>query len=1471
MLTVLVLVIFLALGIYAESLAASVVCTGNISTESYQALEDLYNSASGTNWIWDPPAPSPTVWRFPSPLSAPCSDRWQGLICGWNLNHITCVINTIYLQSRNLKGTIPPELGNLVDLEQLHLGDNSLVGAIPSELGNLTNMEFLYLNYNFLVSTIPSQLGKLVSMEVLDLDSNLLEGGIPSEFGNLVNMTQLILFSNSLTGTIPSELGNITGMRILYLNNNSLVGAIPSELGNVVQMENLYLHSNSLEGPIPSELGNLVNMEVLYLYDNFLGGPIPTEIGNMVLLGAVDLDSNLLNGTIPSELGNLTLLEVISLYSNSLDGPIPSELGNLVRMEALYLYANSLEGTIPSELGNLTSIEFLYLNYNSLVGTIPSELGNPVSMKVLALDSNLLEGTIPSQLGKLVNIEVLDLDSNLLNGTIPSELGNHVNMTQLLLFSNSLTGTIPSELGNITGMRILYLNNNSLVGAIPSELGNVVQMENLYLHSNSLEGPIPSELGNLVNMEVLYLYDNFLGGPIPTEIGNMVLLGAVDLDSNLLNGTIPSELGNLTLLEVISLYSNSLDGPIPSELGNLVRMEALYLYENFLDGTVPSELGNLVRIKNLVLYSNSLEGTIPSELGNLSNLVYLALNNNLLSGTIPTELGNLVNMEELYLNGNSFAGSLSFLANIARVRQLDVGRNLLSGTLPLAMESLPLLQYLNLSSNMLSGSIAVSVQKNLSSRSFVSSLDLSKNHFCGTIPESLFVLPLLQTVILSQNCFSGTLPSSMCLNHNLENVVLDLLTGNCGSTTGYFQGFVLRKYMRGTIPACIWNSSSIRILHLLGNGLMGSLEDFPDSSQLSVLALGSNQLTGTIPIAFQRHSFGQLDLSMNRLSGTLETDLLVNQTTTVYDLSVNRLSGDIPSSLYASFAAGVINVLEGNLFDCQQYDVPASDVNQASYQCGSVDFEYSFLAWIAGFGTFSVLVTLAKYVGVHSKNQFVSISRSPEFLGIIGGPLGCLAVTVFGLILYVLAKLPNAFKVATSTHVVQYWWTSTATFVHNWQISIFLMLLLAVACVLCAVTIVSLVRENGSSFTENRTTCVGSRATMFSLVGVHLVNIIAVTVVNGVYILIAVDNVRGFVLLTVQAAVATFKFGWSTTAIPWLLSKTISNSSLPLVHWIFMVLFVFLGAPFVSSFCESSSCFLYVLTSPRPISFTFVVPSLSISIVRGTFGYQLFYISVSLIYQNSILPPWIYSYQCSSAVITSYAPVLLLSYLVSGIIIPFVLLLFSNCSELVPVVIKNAMRLNVSGMIFFDNPSTATLLENNAISILGRKMVVKYILNAAVMLTFGLAVPLLSVAVICDTILNLATVILFLERFAQLSEHHRLPDTEKFRQEFWNSFRLDSREVPGCVYIVMGYVSVFWSLFVFDWIADVYGSFAGGLAMVVPLLMPTLVGYCVLRRQGLRGQILVTRQHSNNIELAESDNPMIMPQTTNDDFSAGDN
>jgi hypothetical protein len=124
----------------------------------------------------------------------------------------------------------------------------------------------------------------------------------------------------------------------------------------------------------------------------------------------------------------------------------------------------------------------------------------------------------------------------------------------------------------------------------------------------------------------------------------------------------------------------------------------------------------------------------------------------------------------------------------------------------------------------------------------------------------------------------------------------------------------------------------------------------------------------------------------------------------------------------------------------------------------------------------------------------------------------------------------------------------------------------------------------------------------------------------------------------------------------------------------------------------------------------------------------------------------------------------------------------------------------------------------------------KYILNlaVAVMTTFGLAVPLLAVAVMCDTVSRLGTVEVMLERFIEACERDGL-DAGKLKQEFWQGFSLSPGEVTGCVYIVLGYESIFWSLFAFDWIADVYGSLSGGLTMLVPLLLPTLIGFVTLR------------------------------------------
>jgi Leucine-rich repeat (LRR) protein len=45
----------------------------------------------------------------------------------------------------NISGSIPPELGNLINLSHLDLSKNQLTGAIPAEIGNLTNLIHLNL------------------------------------------------------------------------------------------------------------------------------------------------------------------------------------------------------------------------------------------------------------------------------------------------------------------------------------------------------------------------------------------------------------------------------------------------------------------------------------------------------------------------------------------------------------------------------------------------------------------------------------------------------------------------------------------------------------------------------------------------------------------------------------------------------------------------------------------------------------------------------------------------------------------------------------------------------------------------------------------------------------------------------------------------------------------------------------------------------------------------------------------------------------------------------------------------------------------------------------------------------------------------------------------------------------------------------------------------------------------------------
>ena len=372
------------------------------------ALIALYNATDGPNWV------SKTNWLSDEPLG-----EWYGVTTDGGGR-----VTRLDLNTNQLIGEIPPELGSLSNLQRLNLSNNAiscgqqgceprspsanrLSGEMPTELGDLANLRRLDLSGNKLNGEIPSELGQLANLEVLRLAGNRLSGEVPSELGDLTNLEAVELSFNRLSGEILSELGRLASLKVLEISFNQLSGEIPAELAQLANLEVLSLYNNQLSGEIPSELGDLASLEWLWLRGNQLSGEIPSELGDLPNLRSLNLSGNQSSGEIPSELGDPVNLEYLDLSGNQLSGEIPSELGNLANLQWLWLGGNQLRGEIPFTLGDLDKLELLEISSNELSGEIPSELGNLANLQWLRLGGNQLTGCIPEELR---DVENNDLD-----------------------------------------------------------------------------------------------------------------------------------------------------------------------------------------------------------------------------------------------------------------------------------------------------------------------------------------------------------------------------------------------------------------------------------------------------------------------------------------------------------------------------------------------------------------------------------------------------------------------------------------------------------------------------------------------------------------------------------------------------------------------------------------------------------------------------------------------------------------------------------------------------------------------------------------------------------------------------------------------------------------------------------------------------------------------------------------------------
>ncbi|XP_031120521.1 probable LRR receptor-like serine/threonine-protein kinase At1g07650 isoform X2 [Ipomoea triloba] len=266
-------------------------------------------------------------------------------------------LKIIDLTRNYLSGTIPPGWASM-KLELICVNVNRLSGPIPKYLGNITSLVYLNLENNMFKGSVPPELGKLVNLQNL---ANYLTGELPKELNALTKLKEFRLSSNSFTGKLPS-FQTFKNLQQLEVQASGFEGPIPESISVLTNL--IELRISDLNGGGVSRfptLKQMTNMTKLMLRRCNMSGKIP-DIAHMTSLQQLDLSFNNLEGGIDG-LKGLDKLQYIYLMNNSLSGQIPQWVLNRDSRFYTDLSYNTFTENLVSPICNREALN-LFKSYN---------------------------------------------------------------------------------------------------------------------------------------------------------------------------------------------------------------------------------------------------------------------------------------------------------------------------------------------------------------------------------------------------------------------------------------------------------------------------------------------------------------------------------------------------------------------------------------------------------------------------------------------------------------------------------------------------------------------------------------------------------------------------------------------------------------------------------------------------------------------------------------------------------------------------------------------------------------------------------------------------------------------------------------------------------------------------------------------------------------------------------------------------
>ncbi|XP_027096229.1 receptor-like protein EIX2 [Coffea arabica] len=617
--------------------------------------------------------------------------------------------------------------------------------------------------------------------------------------------------------------------------------------GHVVKLD---LHNNAAFDLDRFFFGDMQNYVSIY-GETCFNGTIPPQLGNLSALEYLDLGNKaegfsywISRHSLSTKslwwatcLSSLKHLDLSKVYLGEARDWLEA-LNKLRFLTSLTLNSCGIYSFPHIAHLNFTSLTSLDLGGNEFDSTIPLWLFNLTSLVHLDLSGNRFFGPmVPNNLQHWTSLSYLDLSYNQFNTSLPDPLFTLNNLVYMDLTYNQIQGPLPLGLGNLTSLSVLHMGNNSFEGKIPSAIGQLRELTDLDLSRNGFNGTIPSSLWRLSELKFLDLSDNPLSGELRdihfAKLAKLKVLGLSSLPLLALN--VSSSWVPPFQLEGVFMSSIKIGPKFPLWLQTQKTIEYLRMSNASISDTIPDWFERVCHgIKYLDFFNNHMMGKPPVCKGSSGHKyrVGFFLEANKFEGPLqllPTDIS------ELHLQNNSLQGiipqpDIKNNMTLDILRLLDLSDNHFMGSIPDSLCSLQMLAVLDLSNNQLSGGIPSCIGK----LKTLGALLLANNNLYGHIPISLGQLNFLQSLHLDRNKFTGMVPFS--LRHLKILQFLDL--GNNG--------------LEGIIPSWIGDElSRLRFLVLESNNFHGDISMcLCKLSFLQVLSLKDNNLTGHIPRCF---------------------------------------------------------------------------------------------------------------------------------------------------------------------------------------------------------------------------------------------------------------------------------------------------------------------------------------------------------------------------------------------------------------------------------------------------------------------------------------------------------------------------------------------------------------------------------------------------------------------------------------------